>query len=289
MGVADVIPGVSGGTIALILGIYERFLNAIKKVDGQAIHLLFTAQFKALFEYTDAYFLLAVLSGIATSVLGVSKLMKTLYAASPELTMAFFFGLILASIFLVGQEVKQWNATAVLYCAVGITAAVGVGLLTPATEDARMWYLFLCGMLAICSMILPGISGSFVLLIMGNYFLVYGSLHSLDFAVILPFAAGALVGIGGFSRFLSWLYQRYKDGTLALMTGFIAGSLFIIYPWKEELKTTKLVAGKLKEKVIGYERYLPHADGELALALLAMLLGVGVVWFIHRLGKQNAV
>jgi len=162
-------------------------------------------------------------------------------------------------------------------------------LLTPATEDARMWYLFLCGMLAICSMILPGISGSFVLLIMGNYFLVYGSLHSLDFAVILPFAAGALAGIVGFSRFLSWLYQRYKDGTLALMTGFIAGSLFIIYPWKEELKTTKLVAGKLKEKVIGYERYIPQADGELALALLAMLFGVGVVWFIHRLGKQNAV
>lgn len=301
MGAADVVPGVSGGTIAFITGIYERLLKAIKSFDLQAIKLLFTFRFAEFAIHTDIKFLISILLGIATSVLSLSKLFKFLLEQYSVLTMAFFFGLIVATVFVVGKEIKNWQTTTILNFVIGMTLAISVAFLSPRGENANMFYLFLCGTIAICSMILPGVSGSFVLLIMGNYFLIIGVLSglsqqvkSLDFAaltesflLLLPFALGAIVGLLSFSRILSWLFERYKTGTLAVLTGFILGSLSIIYPWKEAIKETRIIAGASKTKIIDYTYYLPEINSQFFIALGIMLLGVLLVWGIEHLGSKK--
>lgn len=301
MGAANVIPGVSGGTVALVVGIYRRLIEAIRSINVPAIRLLFTGQIKEFARHTDCAFLLTLGIGVCVGILSVAQVLKYSLEHYPEWTYSLFFGLILASVHYVAKEIKEYNASALLSFAFGISVAVFIAFITPASENKEIYYLVLCGAIAVCSMILPGLSGSFVLILLGNYVLVLSSITAFtdtakallfgeidvvvaffqgdSFVVLLCVGIGMIIGLLLFSRILSWVYQRYENATLALLTGFVAGSLLIIWPWKvintEELAIT---ADKTKEVVTGYDWYLPNFAtletwGMIAL-MLASLVGL---------------
>ena len=238
MGAANVIPGVSGGTIALITGIYERLIDAIRRFDLAALRLLLARDFRAAWRHVDGRWLGTVLAGVAVSIVSLARLFEFLLEHHERWTMAFFFGLILLSVLYVARGVERWSASAVASLLAGTAVAVGIALLAPATENANAGYVFLCGVIAISSMILPGLSGSFVLIIMGNYALVLGAISSFSLGILVPLGLGCAFGLVAFSHLLSWVFKRVPDQTLALMTGFVLGSLVVIWPWKETLVET---------------------------------------------------
>ena len=287
MGAANVIPGVSGGTVALVTGIYERLINALKSCDLNALKLLFARDFKGVWKHIDGGFLSAILGGVAVSIVSLAKVLEYLLGNFEVLTMAFFFGLIAVSVFSVGRTVKHWGPSALIAIVVGTILAGSVALLAPAGENANAWYLFLCGIVAICSMILPGLSGSFVLIIMGNYALVLGAIGRFDMAILLPMALGCGIGLLAFAHLLGWVYSKYHDQTVALMTGFILGSLAIVWPWKNTL--TEVVAREGKaDKVIttGYEWFSPTlGDSSTLMALGLMVVGGLMIWGMEKVSK----
>jgi len=236
MGASDVIPGVSGGTIAFITGIYERLINAIKGVNFNSLKLLFTGKIKAFWKAIDGTFLVFLIAGIATSFLSLAKLITYLLENQPVLVWAFFFGLIIASTVFVGKTVK-WNYKTILAFIIFTIVAFFITSpeRAPLASNHQLWYIFLCGCIAICAMILPGISGSFILLLLGEYLFVLKALTAFNMPVILIFLAGALIGIVSFANVLSWLFKHFKMITLASLTGFMFGSLNKIWPWKEDL------------------------------------------------------
>lgn len=246
MGASDVIPGVSGGTIAFITGIYERLINAIKNVNLQAIKLFFTGKFKNFWQYIDGTFLVCLLTGIATSFLSFAKLLTYLLEHQPILIWSFFFGLIIASTIFIGKTVK-WNVKTVIPFL--IFALLSFFITSPQNQPlsshGELWYIFLCGAIAICAMILPGISGSFILVLLGSYVYMLNALIHFNVIVILIFLLGAILGIISFSNVLSWLFKHFKMITLASLTGFMFGSLNKIWPWKEPLTTYTNSDGKL--------------------------------------------
>ena len=284
MGAANVIPGVSGGTIALITGIYERLINAIKAFDHNVLKLLLRRDIKGAWYKVDGSFLSAVLAGVAISIVSLAKLLEYLLEHHELLTMAFFFGLILLSVYFVGKTVRNWNAVSMALLALGTAVAVAIALLAPATENASFFYVFVCGIVAICSMILPGLSGSFILIIMGNYALILGAIGSADLGILLPLLLGCAVGLVAFSHLLAWVFKHFHDQTIALMTGFILGSLAIIWPWKNTLTTQIERAGKeAKEVVTGYDWYLPSLlDSINWLAIVLIVLGGIAIYLMER-------
>lgn len=293
MGAANVIPGVSGGTVAFITGIYERLINAIKSFDVTAAKLLLKGQFRAFAEKVDFWFLSCLGGGVIVSILTLAKVLEYLFASHATYVYAFFFGLILASIFFVGRQVKRWSASPLTCCLVGAGIAVTVALMKPASQNDSVSYLLICGVVAMASMIIPGLSGSFVLLLMGNYQLIMiesvSRLTGGDLAVLtvlIPVGIGAVIGVVALSHLLAWIFQRYHDQAVALLTGFVAGSLLIIWPWKEEIVQTFEVAGKAKDKVIGYEWFLPDLSVGTGLAIGIMVLGFVIVWVMESLGKE---
>ncbi|MDW3194142.1 MAG: DUF368 domain-containing protein [Cytophagales bacterium] len=283
MGAANVIPGVSGGTIAFITNIYERFINALKSLDLDAVSLLFKGKIKELIIKIDFWFLLSVLGGVAVSILSLAKLLEFLFLNYETLTLAFFFGLIIASIVAVGSQIESWNSSTVVALIVGTAIAISIAFLPPANANDAIWYVFLCGVVAVCSMILPGLSGSYILLLMGNYILVLQAISGFKFKVIIPMAAGCIVGLLLFSRLLSYLFAHYKSQTIALLTGFVTGSLVIIWPWK----TAETITIEDKEKVVGYTWEMPELNGAFAIAFLLILIGFGLVFFIERTGQKK--
>ncbi len=290
MGAANVIPGVSGGTIALITGIYERLINAIKSLDLTAARLLINREWRAFWTVTDSTFLLALFAGIGVSIISLARLLEYLLDSREMLTMAFFFGLILVSTYFVGKTVRQWTPFVITMLLIGTAIAAGIAFLAPATENNSFFYVFLCGIVAMCSMILPGLSGSFVLIIMGNYGLILAAIGSADLSILIPLALGCAFGMIAFSHLLAWIFRHYHDQTIALMTGFIAGSLLVIWPWKNTL--TELIAreGKpAKEVVTGYEWYLPAlTDSGTLLALgIATLGGLSLI-ALEKLAAPSA-
>ncbi|NPA37649.1 MAG: DUF368 domain-containing protein [Chlorobi bacterium] len=271
MGAANVIPGVSGGTIALITGIFERLINALKSFDLTAAKLLFSGKFKEFANHIDLYFLIALFSGVGIAIITLARLFKFLFENYPVYIWAFFFGLVLASVYYVATTVNKWSLSAVLSFLAGTAVAMTITFLKPGTEDSSFLYLLLCGVVAICSMILPGLSGSFVLLLMGNYKLVMvDAINDLNISVLLPVGIGAIGGLLLFSHFLSWLLKKYHDQTIATLAGFILGSLGILWPWKESI--TKTFGEKVK--VIGYEWHIPKMNGEFYFAFLFIILGI---------------
>ncbi|MGB7305703.1 MAG: DUF368 domain-containing protein [Burkholderiaceae bacterium] len=289
MGAANVIPGVSGGTIALVTGIYERLIHALKSCNLSAARLLLKGRFGEFWNHIDGGFLLVLLAGVGISIVSLARLFKYLLAYHEIPTMAFFFGLILLSVWYVGRTVRQWNFISVAALLAGTAIAVGIALLAPASENNAPIYLFVCGVAAICSMILPGLSGSFVLIIMGNYALVLGAVSSFDFGILIPMALGCVVGLIGFAQVLSWILRRYHDQTIALMTGFVLGSLAVIWPWKDKSVVMIERVGKpVKEVVTGYDWYVPVlADAHTLLALSMMLVGALTIWLTEKLGRNK--
>ena len=316
MGAANVIPGVSGGTIAFITGIYERLINAIKSCDMTAVRLALGLKFRKFAEYTDLRFLFAIGAGALLSVVSLARLLEYLFANYPVLIWAFFFGLIVASVWGVGKMITTWGPGALLSVVVGITMAIGVLFLPHSPGNTHPLYLFICGVAAISSMIIPGVSGSFVLLIMGNYMLVLGAVGNLDLGVLAPFAAGCFIGLIALSHLLSWIFSRYHDIAVGLITGFIVGSLVLIWPWKEtayrqdengaymvkneagELHPRSGELKKVQESLtngdelvgVGYRNWrLPDpAVKQTWLAFLLALAGVGSVVGIERIGVKQA-
>jgi putative membrane protein len=233
MGSADVIPGVSGGTVAFITGIYEELLNSIKSVDKEAFQLLFQFKFSEFWKKINGPFLICVLGGIATSLISLARLMTYLLTHHPIQIWSFFFGLILISSPLILRDIKKWNAGIVLSFLVGVIGAYLITILSPTETPTNLPFIFLCGALAICAMILPGISGAFILLLIGKYEYMISAITDLNIPVILVFMAGCAIGILGFSRLLSWILAHYRFATLSLLAGFMIGSLNKVWPWKE--------------------------------------------------------
>ncbi len=235
MGTADVIPGVSGGTIAFITGIYEELINSIRSLDGQALGLLLRMQWTAFWKKTNAAFLLAVLAGLFTSLLSLAKLMIYALGTYPIPVWSFFFGLILISSPLILREIKKWSLSTALAGIIGVAVAYGITIITPAQTPTQEWFIFVCGAIAICAMILPGISGAFILLLLGKYEYMINALVQLDVVTVVVFLAGCGLGLLGFSRLLGWILKNYRYPALALLAGFMIGSLNKVWPWKEVL------------------------------------------------------
>ncbi len=294
MGAANVIPGVSGGTVAFITGIYERLIGAVKSVDLGALKLLAKGQFAAFAKQIDLGFLLCLGAGIVMSILTLASVLKYLFANHEALVWAFFFGLILASVYFVGKKVAHWTPGAIFGFLLGAGIAIGVALLKPASENDSIWYLLLCGVIAMASMIIPGLSGSFVLLLLGNYQLIMiesvAGLKTLDpdaFRILIPVGVGAVIGVVLLSRLLAWIFEKYHDLAVALLTGFVAGSLLIIWPWKKAQIEVFEAAGKVKEKVVGYEWYLPEMSGATLIAIGIMAIGFVAVWAMEKSGSDK--
>lgn len=232
MGGADVVPGVSGGTIAFITGIYEELLESIKKVDLTALRYFFSFQIKKFWSHINGNFLVILLSGIFLSLLTLSRLISYLLLEYPILIWSFFFGLIVISSISVGREIKSWDLKVVIAGILGIVIAYYVTIATPAETSTELWFIFISGAIAICAMILPGISGSFILLILGKYEYVLNAVRDFNIPVIVVFGIGCVVGILSFARLISWLLKNYHNTALALLAGFMVGSLNKIWPWK---------------------------------------------------------
>lgn len=236
MGAADIVPGVSGGTIALISGIYERLVNAISSI-GPNLWQVYRQQgglkgLLAIWRHVDATFLLVLLLGIVTSFATLAGIIKHLLDNQPLLIWSFFFGLVVATVVLLLSEIKRWNVARAGLFIFGIVSAVGISSMPLVTTEPSLPYIFFAGAIAICAMILPGISGSFILLLLGVYDKVLEAVHNFNLSVILTLMAGMVTGLLLFTRALKWLLSLYYQGTLALLTGFIAGSLVKVWPWK---------------------------------------------------------
>ncbi len=233
MGGADVIPGVSGGTIAFISGIYEELLHSIKSIDMDAFNLLLKFRIADFWKKINGNFLICVLAGMVTSLLSLSKLMTYLLDHHPIQIWSFFFGLILVSSPLIMRDIKKWNVGTVVAFIIGVIAAYAITILSPTETPNQLWFIFFCGALAICAMILPGISGAFILLLIGKYEYMITALIEFNLPVIIVFVTGCFLGILSFSRFLSYILDHYRFPTLALLAGFMIGSLNKVWPWKE--------------------------------------------------------
>ena len=249
MGSADVVPGVSGGTIAFITGIYETLLNAIRSVDLQALQYLKKFQIKALWKHVNGNFLLPLLAGIATSVLTLAKVITHLLAEYPIQVWSFFFGLIVISALIILREIKQWNIGVFVAIALGIAAAYFITSATPAETPEASWFLFIAGAVAICAMILPGISGAFILLIFGKYEFILSAVKEFRIVDIAIFGLGCIVGLLSFARLVGWLFNKYHNITVGVLSGFMIGSLNKVWPWKEAIEKYIDRHGELKPLV----------------------------------------
>jgi putative membrane protein len=294
MGAANVIPGVSGGTIALITGILERLINAIKSFNLTALRLLVKGRFADFARHIDLEFLIAVFLGIGIAIISLARLFEYLFAHYPVYIWSYFFGLILASVFFVGRTVEKWKLSVILIFLTGTAIAVGLSLLKPAVENDSIFYLFLCGIIAACSMILPGVSGSFVLVLMGNYELIMiHSINEMNLRVLIPVLIGAGFGLMAFSYILSWIFKKFRDHTIAVLTGFIFGSLGIIWPWKETLHKMnaagEFILDRKGEKVVsGYDWFFPATlSTEVIIAIAIIFLGIVSIWLTEYLAEKK--
>ena len=281
MGIANVIPGVSGGTIALITGIYEELINSLKSFDKIALKHLLKFRIKAFINHTNLLFLITIFGGSIFSVFSIANLFKFLFNNYPLYIWAFFFGLILISVFFVGKRIKKWDRLSLLSLVIGTIVAISFSNISPLNENDNLLFIFFCGIIGISGMMLPGLSGSFILILLGNYeLLLVKAVTDLNITILTIFFLGSLFGLLFFSHILSWLLKKYKDQTLATLTGFIAGSLMLIWPWKE---VSKSIIIEDKVKVIDYTLFLPkQMNEENIIATIMIFLGVLSVYIIEK-------
>ena len=285
MGAADTVPGVSGGTIALITGIYEDLLTAIKSANAKMIGSLLRFDLKGALGELHIRFIFSLFLGIGIAVLSLARLMSYLLAHHAMLTWSLFFGLIIASIWVVGKQVEKWTAGTVASFLAGAGAAFVIVNLMPASTPEDLWFIFVSGLLAICAMILPGLSGAFILLILGKYEFIIATLKNPflfeNIQIIIVFLSGCVIGLAGFARFLKLLLMKYHHLTLAFLTGLMVGSMRKIWPWKETLETA-MIHGKLR--VLKERNIWPEAiDSELVFAVCLIIAGVLAVLALERL------
>ena len=291
MGAADVVPGVSGGTIAFISGIYETLLNALRSFDGQLLKLVFQGEWSASWRKINGTFLLFLLSGIGTSILALSKLMLYLLEFHPVPTWSFFLGLILASIVGVCRDLNLRNPRFWTSFVVGSVLAYAITVMSPTQTPEALWFIFVSGAIAICAMILPGISGSFILLLMGKYRFILQALHELNIPIIVVFIMGAAIGLLSFSHVLSWLLRRHHLTTVSLLAGFMLGSLNKVWPWKQTL--TYYTDSKGESHPLTEQNLLPGDfetitgnPSQWGLAIALMAFGAILILGLEAWGRQ---
>ena len=317
MGAADVIPGVSGGTIAFIMGIYDEFVGSLASINADAVRMLLKGQFKAFWKHINGTFLLSLAIGIGFSVITLANLMQHLLEWHPIQTWSFFFGLIVASSIFILRGIKGWKLRDGLLLVLGVLLGIFICTMSPTQTPDAFWFIFLSGAIAICAMILPGISGSFILLILGKYEYILGAIADLasginvghNLLILGIFGIGAVVGILSFSKLLHWLLARWNRQTLLILAGFIIGSLVKVWPWNnkdaivcsqfagaptlEETKASCLGSGlgvETAQKIFeeNVARYIDHIDPMIGSAILFALIGFFLVTGIEIAGKLIA-
>lgn len=302
MGAADVIPGVSGGTIAFITGIYDQLIGSINSINGTALKLFFSGKFKEFWKHINGSFLVSLFCGILVSVLSLAGLMQYLLEHHPIQTWAFFFGLIVASSIFILRGIQGWNMKSAMFPVLGVVLGIVVCTLSPTQTPDALWFIFLSGAIAICAMILPGISGSFILLILGKYKYIMGAITGLttgaavgeSLVILCVFAVGAVCGILAFSRLLHWLLARFNKETLMVLAGFIIGSLVKVWPWSNMEAIVISQFPEIADMAAATQQaipaevladYIPQVDMQISGAVIFALIGFFLVTGIEILGK----
>lgn len=289
MGAADVVPGVSGGTIAFITGIYEELINSIKSINAEALKKLFKEGFGSFWNHINGTFLVVLFAGIITSVLSLAKGINYLLENQPVLVWSFFFGLIVASAWIIGRSIDRWTKGRIGGLVIGALIAYYITIVSPAHTSEAGWFVFLSGAIAICAMILPGISGSFILLLLGKYKYIIESLSEVRIDVILLFVAGCFIGLLSFARLLSWMFKHYKNLTIAILTGFMIGSLNKVWPWKQTVETyidRHGIEVPLVEKSVLPKNF--DGDPQIIWAVVLAIAGFLLIYILEKKGSEKA-
>ena len=293
MGAADVVPGVSGGTIAFITGIYEELINSIKLINGGTLLLLLKFKLVDFWRSINGSFLASVLFGIIVSIFSLAKLISYLLDMHAIKVWSFFFGLVVISAITILREIKKWNIGVVFMLIVGVAVAYYITIASPASTPNHWWFILLSGAIAICAMILPGISGAFILLILGKYEYVTDALHQLNIPVIVLFVVGCVLGLLSFVRVISWVLEKYYYMMVALLSGFMIGSLNKVWPWKQVLSFRIDSSGEqvplLEQSILPTQYFeISGKNPELLHALFFMAIGIGVVVIVEKIAHANA-
>ncbi|MEW4925159.1 DUF368 domain-containing protein [Algibacter sp. 2305UL17-15] len=288
MGAADAVPGVSGGTIAFISGIYEELISTISNVNLALFKVLFQQGIKPFWEKLNGNFIVALLGGIVVSFVSFMRIAKYLLEFYPVLIWSFFFGLIIASIYFVGKQITKWHLGTIVALVLGTVMAYYISTLPSLENNTNNYFLFIAGAIAICAMILPGISGSFILIILGAYKTLSNALHDIDVKKIIVFTLGAIFGLLSFSHVLKWLFKNYHNTTLALLTGFIFGSLNKVWPWKKTLSwhtDSKGIESPLLQESVSPFNF--EGEHQVVFALVLMILGFLTIFILEKLGSKK--
>jgi uncharacterized membrane protein len=319
MGAANKVPGVSGGVVAFVAGFYEEFIYSLQKINGKAFKLIINGRFNSFYRYINGRFLGLLFLGMIVSYFSVSKILDYLIANHELYVWSVFFGMIIGSIYYINKDFKEWNLKTVISLIAGITIGLGISFLDPAKENDNLWFVFFCGIVSVTGMTLPGFSGSFILILFGNYVLllvdsvnalydtfydlIHGDLSFIDNAarmrmlkVLSAFTLGSVTGLVTFSHILSYVLRHFKNITLSLLMGFIIGSLGVVWPWKKTiykiLEDGSFLLDSSGEKVIeNYQRFIPPFSSEAAIAIAYILLGILIVlaleWYGNKTRKVN--
>jgi len=320
MGAANKVPGVSGGVVAFVAGFYEEFIYSLQKVNGKAFKLLINGRFKSFYQYINGRFLGLLFLGMIVSYFSVSKILDYLIAHYELFVWSVFFGMIVGSIYYISKDFDNWCAKTFIGLSIGIIIGLGISFLDPARENDNLWFVFACGMISVSGMTLPGFSGSFILILLGNYvLLLVDSVNALydtifdvfsgdfDFInnterirmlkVLAVFTLGSVAGLVTFSHFLSFLLKRFKDITLSVLMGFIIGSLGVVWPWKKTIYISNedgsmLLDSTGSQVIENYKRFVPEWSKETMIAIAYILLGIFIVlaleWYGQKTRKVNA-
>jgi putative membrane protein len=294
MGAADVVPGVSGGTVAFISGIYEELIESIQSINPVAVKILLKQGISAFWKHINGTFLVVLLAGIGFSILTLAKVISYALQEYPIIIWSFFFGMILSSTWFVAKKITKVNVPVVIAFIVSTAVAYYITIATPTQTPDAIWFIFLSGFIAICAMILPGISGSFILLLMGKYHFILNAVKSFDVKNLVVFILGCGVGIISFAQVISWLFKKFHNATLALLTGFMVGSLNKVWPWKVVTEYRINSKGEMVpflERSVTYREYemATGETGTLLYALLFMALGVVLIVFFENLASRKTL
>lgn len=286
MGIAELVPGVSGGTIAFVAGIYEEFISSINNINLNTLQILRKEGFKNFWKVLNGNFLAALFLGMAISIFSFSSIIGWLLENEPIPLWSFFFGLVLASVIFVAKSIKKWNSATIIIAILGAVLAFYITTLPPSNNTDSIPFLFLSGAIAVCAMILPGISGSFILVLLGSYKTVLDAVHDRDFKILITVTFGCVFGLLSFAKVLKWLFTNYKSITLAALTGFILGSLNKIWPWKKVLEVIKIG----KKEIILDENISPFAfegDNQFTFAIITAIIGFSLIFILERVASKE--
>lgn len=290
MGAADVVPGVSGGTIAFITGIYEELIRSLNNINLGALKILFKEGIKPFWKHINGTFFVFLFGGIGISILSLAKALKYLLKNEPVLLWSFFFGLIIASIWLIGKTIKKWDAGVITALLIGTGVAFYIATLQTKGTVGSDWYMLICGAVAICAMILPGVSGAFILVLMGAYQVLIDAIEERDFLVLGIFAVGCVIGLLTFARVLKILFDKFKEITIAVLTGFMIGSLWKVWPWKNQIGDEPLVVHSDGKEDWAMQNVLPgdfSGDDQLLYAILVAVGGLLLIVVLERFAPKS--